>query len=235
MLGFNMRIGIIPARGGSKRIHKKNIKDFCGKPMIAWSIELLLECKFVDRVIVSTDDEEIADISKSLGAEVPFMRPKNLSDDFTPTIDVLSHAAQWIRRHQPSLKIDSICCLYATAPLATIEDINLAIDLMESSCSDYVFPVTHYDFPIQRALKINKSQEIEPAFANFIDSRSQDLETFYHDAGQFYWGRIDAWIERRSILSKNSRVIELPRWRVQDIDTPDDWIRAEKLFKIARL
>ena len=224
-----MKVAIIPARGGSKRIPRKNIKDFCGKPMIAWSIEAALKSGCFDRVIVSTDDQEIADVAKQYGAKVPFMRPAELSDDYAGTIPVIKHAVEWLTQSEqaPSL----VCCLYATAPFVDASDIQRGLELLEQTSSAYAFTVTSYAFPIQRAIKITANDGIEMFAPEHCNTRSQDLEEAYHDAGQFYWGTTEAWVTEKMIFGAESTPVILPRHRVQDIDTPEDWDRAEWLFK----
>jgi N-acylneuraminate cytidylyltransferase len=224
-----MKIAVIPARGGSKRIPRKNIKSFCGKPMIAWSIEAALSSNIFDKVIVSTDDKEIADIALKYGAEVPFIRPAELSDDFTGTIPVIKHAIQW---YQEKLqKVDTVCCIYATAPFIQGKYIVNGYDALVSSDADYVFSVTTYAFPIQRALQLNDEQRIQMYYPENFNTRSQDLEEVWHDAGQFYWGTNRAWLAGLPIFSSGSIPIVLPRYLVQDIDTIEDWKYAELMFK----
>ncbi|MFU8781256.1 MAG: pseudaminic acid cytidylyltransferase [Kiritimatiellia bacterium] len=224
-----MNICVIPARGGSKRIPQKNIKPFCGKPMMAWSIEAALQSNCFKQVIVSTDDMEIAEVARQYGAAVPFMRPARLSDDHTGTIPVIRHAIEWLR--DQGIEVQQVCCLYATAPFVSVEDLRRGRDLLEAEGVDYAFSVTSYAFPIQRALRITASGRIEMFQPEHFSSRSQDLEEAYHDAGQFYWGRADAWVEEKVIFGHDSVPVLLPRYRVQDIDTLEDWIRAEWLFK----
>jgi len=224
-----MKVAIIPARGGSKRIPRKNIKEFFGKPMIAWSIEAALKSNCFDRIIVSTDDQEIANIAKGYGAEVPFIRPAELSDDHAGTIPVIKQAIQWLNDYSqpPSL----VCCLYATAPFVRASDIIKGLELLEQSKASYAFTVTSYAFPIQRAIKITETGNIEMFTSEHFQTRSQDLEEAYHDAGQFYWGTTNAWMSEKVIFGPDSTPVILPRYRVQDIDTPEDWDRAEWLFK----
>jgi len=227
-----MNIAIIPARGGSKRIPRKNINDFCGKPMIAWSIEAALKSHCFDRVIVSTDDQEIAEVAQKYGAEVPFIRPSELANDFAGTIPVVKHATEWLIQHQqkPSL----VCCLYATAPFVTTEDLQRGLKQQQQTNADYTFTVTSYPFPIQRAIKITPQNSVEMFSPEYFNTRSQDLEEAYHDAGQFYWGKADAWLEEKIIFSPESTPLVLPRHRVQDIDTPEDWERAEMMFQVLK-
>ena len=224
-----MKLAIIPARGGSKRIPRKNIKPFCGKPMIAWSIEAALESGCFDRVIVSTDDDEIAEVARQHGAEVPFMRPLELSDDHTGTIPVIRHAIETI--NSQGRAVEQACCLYATAPFIQAEDLRRGLEILQGSGGDYAFSVTSYAFPIQRAIRLTPEGRVEMFNPEHFNTRSQDLEEAYHDAGQFYWGRADAWLQGKMIFSPASLPVMLPRHRVQDIDTPEDWVRAEWLFK----
>jgi len=224
-----MKLAIIPARGGSKRIPRKNIKLFCEKPMIAWSIEAALQSGCFDQVIVSTDDEEIADVARRYGATVPFVRPAELSDDHTGTIPVIRHAIEWVNAQGQS--VEQACCLYATAPFVSPDDIRRGFDTLLDTGSDYAFSVTSYAFPIQRAIRLNAEGRVEMFNPEHLNTRSQDLEEAFHDAGQFYWGKADAWLQGRMIFSPASVPVALPRHRVQDIDTPEDWVRAEWLFK----
>lgn len=224
-----MKLAIIPARGGSKRIPRKNIKLFCAKPMIAWSIEAALQSGCFDQVIVSTDDQEIAEVARQYGATVPFMRPAELSDDHTGTVPVIQHAIEWVNAQgQP---VEQACCLYATAPFVSAEDINRGLDILDATQSDYAFSVTSYAFPIQRAIRLNDEGRVQMFNPEHFNTRSQDLEEAFHDAGQFYWGTADAWLQGRMIFGTGSVPVPLPRHRVQDIDTPEDWVRAEWLFK----
>lgn len=224
-----MRLAIIPARGGSKRIPRKNIKPFCGKPMIAWSIEAALQSACFDQVIVSTDDAEIAEVAHQWGATVPFMRPPELSDDHTGTIPVIRHAIEWFKIQGQS--VEQACCLYATAPFVSAEDLRNGLDILQGNDCNYAFSVTSYPFPIQRAIRINGEGRVEMFSPEHFNTRSQDLEEALHDAGQFYWGRADAWLQGKMIFSPESLPVLLPRHRVQDIDTPEDWTRAEWLFR----
>ena len=224
-----MRLAIIPARGGSKRIPRKNIKMFCGKPMIAWSIEAALQSACFDQVIVSTDDAEIADVARQWGASVPFMRPAELSDDHTGTIPVIRHAIEWFNGQGKAL--EQACCLYATAPFVRAEDLHRGLEILEGNDCNYAFSVTSYGFPIQRAIRLNGQGRVEMFSPEHFNTRSQDLEEAFHDAGQFYWGRAEAWLQGRMIFSPDSLPVLLPRYRVQDIDTPEDWVRAQWLFQ----
>ncbi|MQA57530.1 pseudaminic acid cytidylyltransferase [Pseudomonas piscis] len=228
-----MNVAIIPARGGSKRIPRKNIKEFCGKPMIAWSIEAALNSGCFEQVIVSTDDPDIAEVAIEHGASVPFMRPAALSDDHTGTTPVVRHAIEWL--NQQGVTPQYACCVYATAPLISSQDILKGLKALEEKGGDYAFSVTSYAFPIQRAIRIKEDGRVDMFNPELFAVRSQDLEHAFHDAGQFYWGACAAWLENRVIFSSRSLPIILPRHRVQDIDTLEDWEMAEYLFKAVGL
>ena len=228
-----MKIAIIPALGGSKRIPRKNIKPFCGKPMIAWPIEAARTSGFFDRVIVSTDDAEIADVARQCGAEVPFIRPPELSDDHTGTTPVIAHAIGWMNANG-SQQVDLACCIYATAPFVSAADLVEGLGTLQREGGDYAFSVTSYAFPIQRAIRITASHRVEMFYPAQFKTRSQDLEEAFHDAGQFYWGKASAWLAAGPIFTHASVPVILPRHRVQDIDTMEDWVRAEWLFKAMR-
>jgi pseudaminic acid cytidylyltransferase len=222
-------IAVIPARGGSKRIPKKNIKDFDGIPIIAWSIKVAIDSGLYDSVIVSTDDHEIAQVAIRYGASVPFIRPSNLSDDFANTFDVVRHAVQWLIDNKHA--IDAVCCIYATAPFLQKDDLSIGQNFLRDPSVDFSFSVTPYDFPIQRAIKLNQFNQ--PAIYNpeYFKARSQDLEKLFHDAAQFYWGKVQAWLSEKSCITSKARAVVLPRYRVLDIDDEDDWFQAEMLFK----
>jgi N-acylneuraminate cytidylyltransferase len=224
-----MKIAVIPARGGSKRIPRKNIKDFCGKPMIAWSIEAAISSGLFEHVIVSTDDDEIAGVAKTWGAEVPFLRPENLSDDYAGTTEVIAHAVQWAL--DQGWPVSAVCCIYATAPFVDISDINYGLKVLESDSWAYVFSATDFPVPIFRSFYMHPEGGLEMFFPEQFLTRSQDLPEALHDAGQFYWGRPTAWIEGTRIFDRHSLPIIIPRWRVQDIDNQDDWEKAEIIYK----
>lgn len=224
-----MNVAIIPARGGSKRIPRKNIKAFCGKPMIAWSIEAAKASGCFDRIIVSTDDDEIAAVAREYGAETPFVRSVELSNDYAGTLPVIRHAVEWLEEHDTT--VDKACCLYATAPFVIAHDLKQGLDILLQQGCDYAFSVTSFVFPIQRAVRVSEAGRVEMFQPEHFNSRSQDLEEAYHDAGQFYWGKASAWKQETPLFSKQSATVILPRERVQDIDTPEDWARAEWLFK----
>lgn len=225
-----MKLAVIPARGGSKRIPRKNIKPFGGLPMIVWSIRAAVDSGCFDRILVSTDDAEIADIARAHGAEVPFVRPTELSDDHTGTIPVIAHAIRWQQAQRTPA--DTVCCIYATAPFVQADDLRQGLALLQDSEADYAFSVTSYAFPIQRAIRITPGGRMEMFQPQHLNTRSQDLEEAWHDAGQFYWGRAEAWLAEKPLFGPNSVAVPLPRHRVQDIDTPEDWERAEHMFRV---
>ncbi|MDH5471998.1 MAG: pseudaminic acid cytidylyltransferase [Gammaproteobacteria bacterium] len=224
-----MKLCVIPARGGSKRIPKKNIRDFCGKPIIAYSIEAAIVSGCFDKVIVSTDDEEIAAVARRFGAELPFIRPKELADDYTGTNDVVKHAIRWFQEQNENISL--VCCVYATAPFIQSSYLKAGYEKLISSGKSFVFSVTSFPFPIQRAIRINVNDEVEAIWPENIMKRSQDLEEAYHDAGQFYWGQTEAFLNDEIVFSRVSCPVVLPRHLVQDIDTMEDWHRAELMFQ----
>ncbi len=225
-----MRVAIIPARGGSKRIPRKNIKNFCGRPMIEWSIEAAKASGCFARILVSTDDEEIAAVARSAGVEAPFVRPPELSGDLVATVPVIGHALRWLAGR--GVAPEHACCIYATAPFLRAEDLRSGLSALITEEADFAFAVTSFEFPIQRAVRINADGRVEMFQPEFADTRSQDLEPSFHDAGQFYWGRSAAWLTGTPIFSPASVPVVLPRQRVQDIDTAEDWDRAELLFQL---
>lgn len=227
-----MKLAVIPARGGSKRIPRKNIKPFFGKPMIAWSIQAALESGCFDDVVVSTDDPEIADVAREYGASVPFMRPSTLADDFTGTIPVIRHAVEWQQGQGDC--VDYACCIYATAPFLQPEDLRKGLNIIREKRCSYSVSSTSYGFPIQRAFRLNEQGRLSMFNPEHFQTRSQDLEEAYHDAGQFYWGKAAAWLGQVPFFTEETAPVLLPRYRVQDIDTPEDWERAELLFRLSR-
>jgi len=233
-----MKVAIIPARGGSKRIPRKNIKSFCGKPIIAWSIDAAIQSGLFDEIIVSTDDEEIATIARAYGAKVPFMRPAALADDYTGTHAVVKHALQELE-HQGSV-INHVCCMYATAPFIQVEDILQGYkNITQYEEIHYSFPVCEFPYPIQRALKHTNKNRIEMFQQQYCFSRSQDLEPAFYDVGQFYWGKKDAYINELPLFGRHSMTIVIPRKRAIDLDTPEDWelavLMSRYLFSNNRL
>jgi pseudaminic acid cytidylyltransferase len=227
-----MKIAVIPARGGSKRIPRKNIKLFCGKPMIAWSIEVALSASLFDRIFVSTDDPEIAEVAKLWGAEVPFIRPKELSNDYVGTTEVMAHAARWALDN--GIKLDAACCIYATAPFIQTDDLHRGLTALESGEWAYAFTATDFAAPIFRSFKQASSGGVEMFFPENFTTRSQDLPVALHDAGVFCWGRPLAWIGGKRVFEKHSIPVVIPRWRVQDIDNNEDWLRAEIIATVIK-
>lgn len=225
-----MNIAIIPARGGSKRIPRKNIKLFHGKPLIAYSIEAAKQSGCFERIMVSTDDPEIAEVARSYGAEVPFIRPENIADDYATTMDVIQHTLSWC--DAAGIDVDSVCCIYATAPLLQAHFLQQGLTILQQEAVDYVFSATSFSFPIQRAITIDKQQGITMFSPEHANTRSQDLVEAFHDAGQFYWGRVDAFANARPIFDRRSKAVILPRKYVQDIDTLEDWELAEAMFQV---
>jgi len=219
-----VNVCIIPARGGSKRIPKKNIKLFCGKPLIAYSVETALKSNLFDRVIVSTDDEEIVKVSKKYGAEVQ-MRPKELADDHTGTGDVVEYVVKSL-----SQKYEFVCTVYATAPFLRADYLKEGIEKLKSSSACFSFSATSFEFPIQRAFKIVNGRCEMFDKSNFY-KRSQDLEEAYHDAGQFYWKKVGCK-SNDVLFGKDSIPILIPRYLVQDIDTMEDFKMAELMYRV---
>lgn len=224
-----MKIAVIPARGGSKRIPKKNIKEFFGKPMIAWSIEAAKKSGIFDKVIVSTDDQEIIDVAIKYGADVPFTRPEELSDDHTATTPVIAHAIQWCL--DQGFNIDAVCCIYATAPFVQSADIERGYETLISGDWAYAFSVTDFAAPIFRSFKESAEGGVEMFYPEHFGTRSQDLPEALHDAGQFYWAKPESWLEDKRVFDSHSKPVFVPRWRVQDIDTTADWEKAQLLAK----
>lgn len=222
-----MNVCVIPARAGSKRIPRKNIRPFHGRPMIAWSIEAARASGVFSRILVSTDDAEIAALAVALGAEAPFIRPAALADDHTGTLEVMAHAVGWMR--DQDWPLDAVCCLYATAPFVRPEDLRDGLELLRMGDWSFTFTATEYASPIFRAFRQHPDGGVEMFFPEHFTSRSQDLPLALHDAGQFYWGRPEAWLTSRRLFERTSSPLRIPRWRVQDIDTEDDWRRAELL------
>ena len=224
------RVAIIPARGGSKRIPRKNIKPFFGQPMIGYSIRAAQDAGLFDRIVVSTDDEEIADVARSFGADIPFIRPADLANDHAGTGAVVIHALEWFRKN--GTDYDAACCIYATAPLLDPERLKEGWDKLQGK--RFAFSVTSYAFPIQRALKQTADGSVDMFWPENLTKRSQDLEPAYHDAAQFYWGWTDAWLNGEIAFSPISAPVILPRTQVVDIDTPEDWEVAEVTYRILK-
>ena len=225
-----MNLCVIPARGGSKRIPQKNIKFFCGKPIIIWSIEKAIKSKCFDRIIVSTDDQKIIEIVRDYQVEVPFIRPKELADDYTSTVPVVAHAIKW--QIENAKAPDFVCCLYPTAPFVEVKTIKSGLKCLKNFDVDYVFAATDFAYPVQRSFIIKKNKRLQMTHPEHLKSRSQDLDEVFHDAGQFYWGLSDTWLKNKPIITENSSPIFVPRTRAIDIDTIEDWEIAEKMFEV---
>jgi pseudaminic acid cytidylyltransferase len=225
-------IGIVPARGGSKRIPRKNIRPFHGRPLIVRSVETMLDSGVFERIIVSTDDDEIISAARSAGAEVPFVRPAALADDSTGTGAVIRHALSALEADLPvgAPPLGEICLMYPTAVFVTPNDLRASLAQLRRSDADYVFAATTFAAPIQRALVRDAHGRCSMLSPEHLLTRSQDLQTTYHDVGQFYWGRRDAWAAGIPVMTGKSEIYEIPNWRVRDIDTLDDWRMAELLF-----
>ncbi len=222
-------LAIIPARGGSKRIPRKNIKNFCGFPIIKYSIDAAIKSGCFDDVMVSTDDEEIANIARKYGAKVPFYRSKETSNDYASTEDVLMEVLTNYKKI--NLNFEYACCIYATAPFITFEMLNRAYKLLAKNDIDGVFPVVKYGYPIQRALRIEDGR-VRMIWPENEDKRSQDLEDSFHDVGQFYWLRVSSFMKINRIFTSNTMCLEIPETNAQDIDTEQDWKIAEIKYKI---
>lgn len=225
-----MKIAIIPARGGSQRIPRKNIKLFCGRPIISWSITTAIKSNLFDRVIVSTDDAEIASISKEYGAEVPFIRPKDLSGHQAGTMEVIRHAIEWIKEDAMQTPL-YVCCLYPTAPFISSDDLNRGYEMLSKESWDFVFSAVENNSNTFRSFIKHVDGGVKMLFPEYAKTRSQDLPVVLSDAAQFYWGGSEAWLSNKKMFSERSCPIILPKYRAQDIDTQEDWILAENLFK----
>ncbi len=223
-----MKVAIIPARGGSKRIPQKNIKLFYGKPIIAYSIDAAKKSGLFDQVIVSTDDQDIAEIARQHGADVPFLRPPGIADDHATLSDVIQHAILWFA--EQGQNIDVVCCILATAPFLRSQDLKDAASALTADVS-YVFSATECAYPVFRAFKMNDAQRAQMLWPENYTKRSQDLDKVYHDAGMFYFGKAQAFLNNVPIIGEFASPFLLPHYRVQDIDVPDDWYRAEKYFQ----
>jgi len=226
-------VAIIPARGGSSRIPNKNIKPFAGKPIISYSIEAAKLSGIFDTIIVSTDSETIAKTARDWGAEVPFMRPPELSDDYTPTAPVIIHALQWLADNgKPATYA---CCIYATAPFVRPEFIKQGYDTLVRNKVSSVFSVTSFPFPIFRALRITDKGNLEMFWPEYELRRSQDLPDAYHDAGQFYWLKVESFLKNKRLYSSDAMPVRLPCYLVHDIDTMEDWDTAERMLRALQM
>jgi pseudaminic acid cytidylyltransferase len=223
-----MKIGVIPARGGSKRIPRKNIKEFCGRPIIAWSIEKAINSRLFDKVVVSTDDEAIREVALNFGADVPFLRVRELADDMTTTAPVISNAIEECEKN--GWDVEYACAIYPCAPFILIADLVESFRQLVDEKLNFIYPVTAYTHSAQRAVRLNADGKVEFVFPKNELVRTQDLEILYHDAAQFYWGTAHAWKSGMRMHSDGG-AFRIPNWRVVDIDNSEDWKRAEVLFK----
>lgn len=227
-----MNIAVIPARGGSKRIPRKNIKDFCGKPMIAHAILTAKLSGLFEHIIVSTDDSEIAERAVEWCAEVPFMRHEDLADDYTPTVPVIAHAVGVCE--ELGWSVDYVCCIYPCAPFVEADDLAIGLKMLKETGADYVYPVAEFSHPVQRAMFRSENGAMNFMCPECEMVRTQDLPKTYHDAGQFYWGKSSAWMDLKKMHSQGLGLV-VPPWRVVDIDTLDDWHRAELLYQVMQV
>lgn len=219
---------IITARGGSKRIPRKNVREFCGKPMLAYSVETAVASGIFDVVMVSTDDDEIADVAREYGAEVPFMRSEATSNDFATTADVLCEVlSEYDIR---GTKFDTMCCLYPTAPFVQVSELKEASGMIEAGASS-VIPVTSFDFPPLRGFRVAEDGSLEYAFPEYAQTRSQDLPEMVHDCGRFYFAKVASFLESGSFITDKTKSLRIPSRLVQDIDTPEDWEMAEQKYR----
>lgn len=220
-----MRLAVIPARGGSKRIPRKNVKPFAGLPIIAWAIQTAQKSQCFDRIIVSTDDQEIAATAIAYGAEVPFMRPAELSGDHVATTPVIAHAVEWQNQHGE--KVSEVCSIYPTSPFLRAKDLMRGLQTLADTGASYAVSVTTFAYPIQRALRATSNQRLAMVQPEYYGKRTQDLEPTWHDAGQFYWGTATAWLNNEILFGEASAPVVLPRHLVHDLDTIEDWEEAE--------
>ncbi len=229
---MTIRLALIPARGGSKRIPRKNVRIFAGKPMISWPIEAARESGLFDRIIVSTDDDEVAEITRTAGAEVPFMRPAELSDDHTPIRPVIRHAVEAVEAD--GQRVSTICNIYATSPFVMPSDLAAGLEAVSAEGVNFAFAAAVYPHPIQRAFHLTPSGGVEMADLEMSRVRTQDLTEHYHDAGMFCWGTREGFFSETPMFSEEARMVRIPATRVHDIDEPEDWARAELAFEILK-
>ena len=222
-------VAIIPARGGSKRIKGKNFKRMNGEPVISNTIKKLKKSKIFNKILVSSDSKKIIKISKKAGAEVPFVRPKKLSGDYTSSFDVTSHCIKYL--NDKNYKFNYACCVYPVNPFLKISDLKKGLNKVKKKKKGFIFSAVKYEFPFFRSFIISK-KKIKMIFNKNLKKRSQDLKQIMCDAGQFYWGNKNSWLKENVFFSKNSDVIIIPKWRYHDIDTHDDWKKAEKILKV---
>tara|TARA_B100000575_G_C22996704_1_gene574512 strand:- start:131 stop:829 length:699 start_codon:yes stop_codon:yes gene_type:complete len=228
-----MKVAIIPARGGSKRIRKKNIKSFCGTPIIEYTINTLKRSKLFDHIIVSTDDPDIKSFVESIGVKAPFIRPKNLSNDLIGILPVIEHAVEWLKINE-GIEAKYTCCAYATAPLMEKEDISDCFEKLYEEDSDFAVPVTSYDYPIMRALKIIDNNMLKMVYPENIERRSNDFDERYHDTGSFFWIKNKALKENKKVFEAKTSYIYIEKYKALDIDDEGDWKKAELMFKVIK-
>ena len=224
------KLAIITARGGSKRIPRKNIRNFLGKPIIAYSIESAIKSSVFDEIMVSTDDNEIAEIADKYGAKVPFKRSEATSNDTATTTDVIIEVLNEYKKR--GFNFDYACCIYPTAPFITPESLKIGLDKMLENQTEVAFPVVKYSYPVQRALEVGKDGNLSMLYPEYSRSRSQDLTPRYHDAGQFYWFKTSAITPNMELLKMKASPIIIPETQVQDIDSEEDWAIAEMKYKL---
>lgn len=222
------RVALIPARGGSKRIPRKNIREFVGVPALARVVRTLLESEAVTQVVVSTDDTEIAAVAEESGATTPFKRPAELADSFTGARPVIQHAIEALELGDDK----TVGVFYPTAVLTTVDDVRGSVRLFDETDSEFVLAVSEFPSPVQRALVLNQDGAVRPREPEHVLARSQDLDVAYHDIGQFYWGQAGAWRRDIPVVQSRSRAYVVDAWRAVDIDTPSDWLRAEMVFRM---
>jgi pseudaminic acid cytidylyltransferase len=232
MENAQMSICVIIGRGGSERVPRKNIRLFCDKPMIYWPIKAIQESGLFERIIVSTEDLEIIEVAKSFGVDAPFIRPASLANSTTSTLDVVRDSLTWLNEHGEFPKVT--CCAYASSPFINAKTIKKALEVVTETEVDYAFPVVSYPHPVQRAFSLDQTGHINLLQEQFVSFRTQDLTDSYHDAGQFYCGRSEVWLEGKEILASQAYGIPVSRWEACDIDTMEDWRYAEKLFALSR-
>ncbi|GAB5552444.1 MAG: pseudaminic acid cytidylyltransferase [Saprospiraceae bacterium] len=227
---LNKPLAIIPARGGSKRIPGKNIKDFLGQPIIAYSIQTALASGLFSEVMVSTDDEKIASVAQAYGASVPFFRSKKNANDYATTVDVLLEVLnEYEKKHKA---FEYACCIYPTAPFTQAELLKKAFQLLIDKQADCVFPALPFSFPIQRAIKLDAAGKLSLFQPEHLNTRSQDLEKAFHDSGQFYWFNVENLQKKQALWTDNTYPIQISEMEAQDIDNPEDWVIAEFKYKL---
>lgn len=224
-----MNIAVLPARGGSARIPRKNIRSFCGKPIITWAIETAIKSQLFEHVIVSTDDAEIREVALKAGAECPFERPAALADEHATTTAVMAHATRWAI--DAGWAVEAVCCIYPTAPFVAVDDLKRGLDALQSGAWAFAIAATEFDAPVFRAFRARREGGIEMLYPEHYATRSQDLPQVLHDAGQFYWGRPSAWLAQQRVFDTATVPVLIPKCRVQDIDSLDDWERAELMYR----